>query len=502
MTPIGKTQRKALGYRDVLLCKEIVMKTSQRFRRVTIVLLSLFLPACVEVGDEAQTDFEEVDAIESLSVAEDINTVSSALSGKPFVCPLTECTLTYGFKGTQYGCAGKYHLGSDLQAAAGTAVYAPYDGVVKETHWRSGYGGTVIIEHNIGGTKLQSLLAHLSCGNKSDGTAICASGMQCTATNVKPGDSVTKGVTKIGVVAPKGTCSNGNWSPHVHWGVHKGAYNGWKYETCLVGGKSYCCSYNFSGYAPPCNSCNGCNTAATTCALSDSSVCNCVLDNWEDPWTLYCGDVDTPCTASVCNNAGPFSGSGANGGSGATCLNSYSFDVIQGNTYKISTCGNFSGDSYLKVTDACSCSNDDTCGYGSECTCIASSTGTATICASTYKGSAATWKYTVTATCNSPGCSNAGPFNGDGANGGSGATCLSSYNFNTVAGKTYQISTCGSFGGDPYLKVIGSCTCTNDDLCGLGSQCTCTATSTGTATICASTYGGDFAYWSYNVTCL
>ena len=89
---------------------------------------------------------------------------------------------------------------------------------------------------------------------------------------------------------------------------------------------------------------------------------------------------------------------------------------------------------------------------------------------------------------------------GSGSNGGSGASCRASYSFSVVAGRTYTISTCGSYSGDPWLRVSGACSCSNDDACGLGSSCTCTATSNGTATICASTYSTSAASWRYTVT--
>jgi hypothetical protein len=71
-----------------------------------------------------------------------------------------------------------------------------------------------------------------------------------------------------------------------------------------------------------------------------------------------------------------------------------------------------------------------------------------------------------------------------------------------VAGRTYTISTCGSYTGDPYVVVSGACVCTNDDSCGLGSSCTCVARSTGTATLCASSFSTASATWNYVVTSL
>ena len=87
-----------------------------------------------------------------------------------------------------------------------------------------------------------------------------------------------------------------------------------------------------------------------------------------------------------------------------------------------------------------------------------------------------------------------------GANGQSGATCLSRSRFQVVEGQTYTISTCGASSGDTYLKVLGACECANDDACGTGSSCTCTAGYTGEAVVCGSTYGSATASWNYTIT--
>ncbi|MBI5500454.1 MAG: hypothetical protein HY907_09435 [Deltaproteobacteria bacterium] len=97
---------------------------------------------------------------------------------------------------------------------------------------------------------------------------------------------------------------------------------------------------------------------------------------------------------------GPFSGSGDWGDSGWYCLDNYSFRAIAGNTYTISTCASCSGDTYVVVSGACTCEDDDGCGgLCSECTCTATSDGDANICASTYGTSSATWSYTVSGVC-------------------------------------------------------------------------------------------------------
>ncbi|MBI5502271.1 MAG: hypothetical protein HY907_18655 [Deltaproteobacteria bacterium] len=92
-----------------------------------------------------------------------------------------------------------------------------------------------------------------------------------------------------------------------------------------------------------------------------------------------------------------------------------------------------------------------------------------------------------------------GPFSGSGSGGNSGAVCLATYSFNAIAGNTYIISTCGSYGGDPYVRLSGCCAGSNDDSCGLGSQISCVATCTGPVNICASSYSSSFASWNYTV---
>ncbi len=100
----------------------------------------------------------------------------------------------------------------------------------------------------------------------------------------------------------------------------------------------------------------------------------------------------------VCQSG--LSGSGTDGGSGAVCHQRYTFAVVQGRTYTVSTCGRSSGDTFLVVSGDCNCSNDDGCaGGGSACTCTATSDGIAVICASTFGSATASWSYSVTG-CN------------------------------------------------------------------------------------------------------
>jgi len=133
------------------------------------------------------------------------------------------------------------------------------------------------------------------------------------------------------------------------------------------------------------------DAAVDDAAVDEGSVDDAAVDDAGAPDDT--GPATGPC-------GGPFSGSGDFGDSGWYCLDNYTFRAIAGNSYTISTCASCSGDTYLVVSGACSCEDDDGCsGLCSECSCTATSDGDANICASTYSDSSATWSYTVTGTC-------------------------------------------------------------------------------------------------------
>ena len=96
----------------------------------------------------------------------------------------------------------RHHLGVDIWAAAGTAVYSPLQGKVhsfNDNHNHGDYGPTIILEHDLAGLKLYSLYGHLSCKNLD---ALYA-GMP-VAVNQKIGD--------FGDIE-----ENGHWPPHLHF---------------------------------------------------------------------------------------------------------------------------------------------------------------------------------------------------------------------------------------------------------------------------------------------
>ena len=94
-----------------------------------------------------------------------------------------------------------WHLGQDVKGAAGASVYAAAEGVVKHTASRSLFGNVVILEHADGTC---SLYGHLG-----------PSGLPGI------GSTVSRG-SRIGYLGT--TAQNGGWAPHLHWGVHVGAF--------------------------------------------------------------------------------------------------------------------------------------------------------------------------------------------------------------------------------------------------------------------------------------
>ena len=106
--------------------------------------------------------------------------------------------------------------------------------------------------------------------------------------------------------------------------------------------------------------------------------------------------VGTPVALSGRCSIDGLRGSGGDGRSGARCLQEFSVQVESGHSYTFSTVGRSSGDTFLRVSGACNCSNDDARNsVASECECRATQTGLATICASTYSGNSASWDYSV-----------------------------------------------------------------------------------------------------------
>ncbi|OGS04214.1 MAG: hypothetical protein A3G41_08630, partial [Elusimicrobia bacterium RIFCSPLOWO2_12_FULL_59_9] len=108
-----------------------------------------------------------------------------------------------------WGNGGAYHLAEDAVAAPGTAVVASADGVVRFAATDvAGFGGLILIEHNLGGEAVTTLYGHLS---------------KRRSLLVQPGQAVRKGAL-IAYVADDDE-DGGPWHPHLHFGVRKGAFS-------------------------------------------------------------------------------------------------------------------------------------------------------------------------------------------------------------------------------------------------------------------------------------
>ena len=93
------------------------------------------------------------------------------------------------------------HLGIDLWAAAGTAVFAPLDGTIHSFRYNDqplDYGATIITEHHFGGEYFWLLFGHLSLAS-----------LENIAENAK--------ILRGQKIAELGNRSeNGGWVPHLH----------------------------------------------------------------------------------------------------------------------------------------------------------------------------------------------------------------------------------------------------------------------------------------------
>jgi len=105
------------------------------------------------------------------------------------------------------------HLGEDVFCPGGTEVYASAEGVVRFAGPASGWGAAVVIEHYTGSEYVCTFYGHLS---SQLGLA------------VSPGEEISKGQL-IGYTAYDDE-DGGGWSPHIHFGIGKGAHRaGWDY---------------------------------------------------------------------------------------------------------------------------------------------------------------------------------------------------------------------------------------------------------------------------------
>ena len=96
----------------------------------------------------------------------------------------------------------RLHLGVDIWAKAGTAVYSPLNGIVhsfQNNNNFGNYGPTIILQHELDGLKLYSLYGHLS-------------------TQSLDGLYIGKLISKNERVGTFGAMDeNGHWPPHLHF---------------------------------------------------------------------------------------------------------------------------------------------------------------------------------------------------------------------------------------------------------------------------------------------
>lgn len=150
-----------------------------------------------------------------------------------------------GYDFGQYVSGSGYHLGQDVAAPAGRAVYATAEGTVAysaRTPDSYRWGNLIMVEHsNPDGTKAVSLYGHLSNDRR-----------------VTAGQVVQKGQL-LGFVGPAYTAENGNWGAHLHFQFKYGPY-GAPAGTYAAGMNGYTPSAGtIASYAHPTGYINGRN---------------------------------------------------------------------------------------------------------------------------------------------------------------------------------------------------------------------------------------------------
>ncbi|KKU80287.1 MAG: Peptidase M23, partial [Candidatus Peregrinibacteria bacterium GW2011_GWA2_47_7] len=127
-----------------------------------------------------------------------------------------------------WSCTRKcYHLGEDLRADTDDMVYAIGEGTVVDVSRRTRFGTVILIEHETGDGHIVSLYGHL--GRDDDSARI-------DDVFVAVGDTVNAG-QEIGRIGDRD--ENGDWPPHLHFGINRGAYRG---------DGSLCYGWEYAGY--------------------------------------------------------------------------------------------------------------------------------------------------------------------------------------------------------------------------------------------------------------
>jgi murein DD-endopeptidase MepM/ murein hydrolase activator NlpD len=105
---------------------------------------------------------EEVRANAILGGLDTMNMYRIAAFKLPFAMPVKDrfrWTSGFGYRRDPKGAGTRFHEGTDMAGAYGTAIYATADGVVTHAGWDNGYGRQVTIRHDFG---VDTLYGHLS----------------------------------------------------------------------------------------------------------------------------------------------------------------------------------------------------------------------------------------------------------------------------------------------------------------------------------------------------
>lgn len=124
--------------------------------------------------------------------------------------PLASWAVSQDF-GTWNPAWGGYHLAEDVIVPAGDSVFAMAAGIVRDVlldDEAAGYGGVMLVEHDLPGETVTALYGHISSRR---GTAVAVGAM------VARGDL-------LAFVADDDE-DGGPWPPHLHFGVRRGGFD-------------------------------------------------------------------------------------------------------------------------------------------------------------------------------------------------------------------------------------------------------------------------------------
>jgi len=162
--------------------------TDEEYYRMTVARLNSDIEELSE-----RTELQEQSFTELISFLEgQENFLSSTPSIKPtkgFICS------DFGYRRDPYSKKLRMHEGIDIANKHGTPIYTAADGIVSFTGVRSGYGFCVAVDHGYG---MESFYAHMS------------------SILVDEGDTVKRGVDKLGLMGCTGKCVGS----HLHYEVH------------------------------------------------------------------------------------------------------------------------------------------------------------------------------------------------------------------------------------------------------------------------------------------